>query len=88
MSMILLLSALFSTIVPQTTTGDPAAIPPQPQVYRQIPWEDPLITGINRERSRSTSYSFSDIPSAINGNRERSRFLLLNGRWDFHFAPR
>jgi beta-galactosidase len=63
-------------------------VPPLPQIYRQIPWEDPLITGINRERSRSTAYSFADIPSAVKGDRDRSRFLLLNGPWDFHFAPR
>lgn len=86
--LLFLLSVLSSSAVPQTTSGEPAAIPPQPQIYRHVPWEDPLITGINRERSRSTAYSFSDIPSALKGDRERSRFFLLNGLWNFHFAHR
>ncbi|MFZ4620921.1 MAG: glycoside hydrolase family 2 TIM barrel-domain containing protein [Bacteroidota bacterium] len=70
----------------QTISGEPAGIPPARSVYAQVPWEDPLICGINRERSRSTAYSFTGTNDALSGVRERSRFMPLNGMWNFHFA--
>jgi len=73
----------------QTVTGEPAGIPRLPKVYEPVPWEDPLVCGINRLPARATAYSFSDIVDALTCNRERSkRFLLLNGLWDFYFATR
>lgn len=67
----------------QTVTGEPAAIPPFPQACCAEPYEDPLITEINRQPSRVTAYSYSNVADAIEDNREKSRFLLLNGKWNF-----
>jgi beta-galactosidase len=71
----------------QTVTGEPAGIPPVPEVYRAEPYEDPLVCGINRQPSRVTSYSFSSLEDALTCNRDISgRMMLLDGEWDFHFA--
>ncbi len=71
----------------QTVTGEPAGIPPKPKVYQFTPWEDPLITSLNRDRARATSYSFETIEEAIEGNREKSsRVISLNGKWDFRYS--
>ena len=84
--------ALLLWIVPgicqgQTVTGEPAGIPPSPEVYRFVPWQDPQITSLNRDRSRFTAYSFSSVEDAITCNREYTdRFLLLDGEWDFYFS--
>src|SRR4051812_44349834 len=73
----------FSQLVDKT----PAAIPNVPSVYHTEPYEDPLVSGINREPSRATAYSYQNINDALNGDREKSgRFLSLNGEWDFSFA--
>ncbi len=71
----------------QLVDKTPAAIPVIPGIYQTEPWEDPLVSGINREASRATSYSFSNLEDALTGNRERTnRYLSLNGDWDFSFA--
>ena len=71
----------------QTVDGEPAAVPVPPQVYHTEPWEDPLVCGINRDRSRVTAYSFGSVEDALTGTRESSgRMISLNGYWDFHFA--
>ncbi len=73
----------------QTVTGEPAGIPPGPSVYRENPYEEPRVCGINRQPSRSTAYSFASLEDALTCDRERSdRVILLNGEWDFHFASR
>ena len=74
---------IFAQLVDKT----PAAIPNVPTVYNAEPWEDPLVSGINREPSRATAYSFSNINDAITGDREKTnRRISLNGDWDFSFA--
>ncbi|GAI37454.1 unnamed protein product, partial [marine sediment metagenome] len=51
-------------------------------------WENPLVTGINKEPARATMYSYDSEEDALFCNREKSdRILFLNGRWKFHFAP-
>lgn len=81
----LLFSPLLSKA--QTVTGEPAGIPRIPQVYNTPPWEDPLVTSINRDRARATAYSFENEADALSYNRDRSsRVINLNGEWDFHFA--
>ncbi|WP_235833026.1 glycoside hydrolase family 2 TIM barrel-domain containing protein [Arcticibacter tournemirensis] len=71
----------------QTVDGLPAAIPPVPGIYNTEPWEDPLVTSINREPARATAYSFKTEKEALTGDRNKStRMLLLNGEWDFSFA--
>src|SRR5215213_7749679 len=71
----------------QLVDKTPAAIPNAPAVYNREPWEDQLVSGINREPSRATAYSFSNAADALSCNRERSdRVISLNGKWDFFFA--
>ncbi len=71
----------------QTVTGEPAGIPIPPQIYTTEPWEDPQICGLNRDRSRVTAYSYSNIEDALKNDREKSfRYVDLNGEWDFKFA--
>ncbi|MDR6561964.1 MULTISPECIES: glycoside hydrolase family 2 TIM barrel-domain containing protein [unclassified Arcicella] len=75
--------ASFAQLVDKT----PAAVPNAPTVYQTEPYEDPTVSGINRDASRATAYSFDNIHSAISGNREKSnRYLTLNGNWDFSFT--
>ena len=70
----------------QTVTGEPAGIPPKPEVYNLEPWENPLINGVNRQPARATAYSYKNIEDALTLDRTKSRFQLLNGEWDFRFA--
>lgn len=78
--------APLATVKAQTVTGEPAGVPIPPKVYESVPWEDPLVTSINRDRARATGYSFANIQDALEGDRNKSRLLMLNGEWDFHFA--
>ena len=71
----------------QLVDKTPAAIPNAPTIFNTEPYEDPLISGINRDVSRTTAYSFASLKDALNDNREKSdRYLSLNGEWDFSFA--
>ncbi|TJZ62118.1 DUF4981 domain-containing protein [Sphingobacterium olei] len=89
------LSILFITILGsciangQTVDGKPAVIPPVPDGKIASAWEDPLITSINREPARATSYSYASIEEALQNNREQNqRLLFLNGMWDFKFVSK
>lgn len=74
---------LYAQLVDKT----PAAVPVAPSVYNREPYEDPLVSGINRDQSRTTAYSFATVADALNGDRNKSgRYLSLNGEWDFAFA--
>lgn len=89
-SKILILNTLF-LILPfisqaQLVTGEPAGIPRIPQKYAFTPWENPMVTSINREPARATAYSFTNVADALEGKREKSRIKMLNGEWDFKFA--
>ena len=71
----------------QLVDKTPAAIPVAPSVYNREPYEDPQISGINRDASRATAYSFATVGDALKGEREKSgRYISLNGEWDFSFA--
>lgn len=70
----------------QTVDGLPAAVPTVPGIYNAPPWEVPQITEINRDKSRTAAYSYASVEDALNGDRTKSRMLLLNGNWDFKFA--
>ncbi|HEY4787491.1 MAG TPA: sugar-binding domain-containing protein, partial [Bacteroidales bacterium] len=72
----------------QTVTGEPAGIPEQPKICCADPWENPLITSINRDPARATAYSYKSIPDALASDRTKSRMILLNGAWDFSFASK
>ncbi len=74
---------LYAQLVDKT----PAAIPVAPSIYNREPYEDPLVSGINRDLSRATAYSFASVADALKNDREQSgRYLSLNGDWDFSFA--
>src|ERR1700709_807690 len=71
----------------QLVDKTPAAIPNAPTIYNTEPYEDPQVVSINRDASRATSYSFTTINDAINGDRDKTnRYMTLNGDWDFSFA--
>lgn len=71
----------------QLVDKTPAAVPVAPSIYNREPYEDPLVSGINRDVSRATAYSFATINDALKNNREQSgRYLSLNGDWDFSFT--
>jgi len=74
---------LYAQLVDKT----PAAVPVAPAIYNREPYEDPLISGINRDVSRATAYSFANISDALKGDIDKSgRYLSLNGDWNFSFA--
>ena len=71
----------------QLVDKTPAPVPVAPSVYNREPYEDPLVSGINRELSRATAYSFASVADALTNDREKSgRYISLNGQWDFAFA--
>jgi beta-galactosidase len=51
-------------------------------------WENPGISGINKEAGHSTLMPFADRSAALAGSREESPFYQsLNGAWQFTAAP-
>lgn len=73
--------------IAQLVDRTPAAVPDAPAVFNREPYEDPQVSGINRDKARATAYSFATINDAIVGDREKSgRYMSLNGEWDFAFA--
>ena len=82
-----LLSVFMLTSRAQLVDKTPAAIPNAPSIYNTEPYEDPAVSGINRDESRATAYSYSTVKDALKNEREKSgRFMSLNGDWDFSFA--
>jgi len=49
----------------QLVDKTPAAIPEIPAVYNREPYEDPSVSGINRDKSRATVYSFDNLNDAL-----------------------
>jgi len=84
--LVILLLNCFFLAQAQTVTGEPAGIPEEPKKYSYAPWEDPLVTSINRQPARATAYSYKTVEDALEGNREKSRLLMLNGEWDFKYS--
>lgn len=83
----IILVLIHSTLLAQLVDKTPAAIPVVPTIYNREPYEDPLVSGINRDASRATAYSFENIQEALTGNRDSSpRYMSLNGEWSFAFA--
>ena len=71
----------------QLVDGTPAAIPNIPTIYNREPYEDQSVSGINRDKSRATAYSFDNLQDALTCDRDKtSRYMNLNGEWDFSFA--
>lgn len=90
MKRILLYTTIFlitQSLHAQLVDKTPAAIPNAPSIYHAEPYEDPSVSGINRDASRATSYSFASVDDAVSCDREKTnRYLSLNGDWDFSFA--
>lgn len=79
--------SVIPSVFSQTVTGEPAGISPKPKVFEFNPWEDPLITSLNRDPARSTGYSFASVEEALSGNREASgRYQNLSGTWNFRYT--
>ena len=50
-------------------------------------WENPTITGLNKEPAHCTLMPYADIESALEGQRESSPFYRsLNGKWRFNWV--
>jgi beta-galactosidase len=50
-------------------------------------WENPVLTGLNREEPHATMISFPDEISALASVKEESpNYLSLDGIWKFHFS--
>jgi beta-galactosidase len=73
----------------QLVDKTPAAIPNVPAIYKDEPWENPMVTGINRDAARATAYSYATVTEALKNDREQSgRMLSLNGKWDYWYASK
>jgi beta-galactosidase len=51
-------------------------------------WEDPRCFGINKEAAHATLFGAETRTVALAGREASSRYLSLNGRWQFRWAPR
>jgi beta-galactosidase len=51
-------------------------------------WENPQVVGRNKQPAHATLLPYADVSTALAGDRNSSPFFqLLNGDWQFHFAP-
>lgn len=81
------LSAFVVQTKAQLVDKTPAAVPVAPSIFNREPYEDPYVSGINRDQSRTTAYSFATVADALKDDRTKSgRYVSLNGDWDFAFA--
>jgi beta-galactosidase len=52
-------------------------------------WQDPLVTGRNKQPAHATLLPYATVEQALQGTREASPFYRsLNGRWKFHFVSK
>ena len=52
-------------------------------------WDDPQVTGRNRQLTHVPWGAYADAAAALKGDRRASPFVKsLNGDWAFHWAPR
>ncbi len=50
-------------------------------------WQDPEVVQVNREDPHATRFSFESLETALAGEPANSEaFLLLNGKWSFHWS--
>ena len=51
-------------------------------------WENPQVVGRNKQPAHATLLPYADVEAALSGDRNQTPyFRLLNGDWQFHFAP-
>lgn len=55
---------------------------------QQNDWENPTMIAQNKMPGRATSYSYKNEKDALDGNRESSRIISLNGIWKFNFVAK
>ena len=48
-------------------------------------WENQYVTHINKLPARATSYSYTNLEDAIEGERDNAKIQMLNGKWRFSF---
>ena len=52
-------------------------------------WQDPTVSGRNREPAHATLLPYATVEQALEGTREASPFYRsLNGRWKFHYVAK
>ena len=56
--------------------------------FSQNDWENELMFEQNKLRSRVPSYSYTNHTDALEGIRENSRILSLNGTWKFNYVDK
>jgi beta-galactosidase len=62
----------------------PAAVSEAPEE-----WQDPAVTGRNRQPAHATLLPYATVEQALSGTREASPFYRsLNGRWRFHHVEK
>jgi beta-galactosidase len=50
-------------------------------------WQDPAVTGRNREPAHATMLPYATVEQALEGTREASPFCRsLDGKWRFHYV--
>ncbi|MFR9587749.1 MAG: glycoside hydrolase family 2 TIM barrel-domain containing protein [Rikenellaceae bacterium] len=57
-------------------------------LFSQNDWENEFVYENNKLAARVASYSYADVQSALNFDREASRVLSLNGEWNFNFVEK
>lgn len=57
------------------------------QVNAQNDWENEKVFEKNKLSARATAYVYPSVEKALEGNREQSAMLSLDGTWKFHFVP-
>ncbi|KLE35952.1 glycoside hydrolase family 2 TIM barrel-domain containing protein [Aurantiacibacter luteus] len=76
-------AALSTGALAQDPRIDPVQIDPS-----RPDWENPTVFERNRLPMRATGFPFESGELALQGEPERSsRYLSLDGTWDFHFSP-
>lgn len=54
----------------------------------QNDWENEFVFEKNKLKARVPSFSYTNMNDALEGNREKSRTLSLNGSWKFNFVEK
>ncbi|AJP72359.1 glycoside hydrolase family 2 TIM barrel-domain containing protein [Sphingomonas hengshuiensis] len=76
-------------LVPGTQGQNRPVVPLSPQIDSSRPdWENPAVFDRGKEPARATGFPFESRELALEDDRSAStRFLSLNGQWQFFFSP-
>ncbi|MFI3277688.1 MAG: glycoside hydrolase family 2 TIM barrel-domain containing protein, partial [Rikenellaceae bacterium] len=53
---------------------------------RQPEWQNQHINGVDRMPARATSYAYTTQEQALEGDRTKSKMVILNGDWSFSYV--